>query len=100
MGSGNSDILGPDYFIDKGVILVTFNYRLAVLGFLSSGDDASPGNYAFKDQVAALRWVKENIESFGGDSSRITIFGQSAGGGSVHLHILSPLSTGRRNVSG
>ncbi|KAJ9589228.1 hypothetical protein L9F63_027991 [Diploptera punctata] len=63
-------------------------------GFLSTGDDASPGNYALKDQVQALRWVQENIASFGGDPDQVTIMGESAGAWSVHYHVLSPLSTG------
>jgi len=49
------------------------------LGFLSTGDAFSPGNFGFKDQVLALQWVQENIENFGGDSNRVTIFGESAG---------------------
>lgn len=70
-------------------------------GFLSTGDDASPGNYGFKDQLLALKWVKDNIRNFGGDPGRVTIFGQSAGGGSVHHHILSPASKGLwKNVAG
>ncbi|KAF2888376.1 hypothetical protein ILUMI_17796 [Ignelater luminosus] len=88
-GTGNSDYLGPEYFMDKNVILVTFNYRLGVFGFLSTNDDASPGNYGLKDQVAALKWVQENIQSFGGNNKRVIIFGQSAGAGSVHYHMLS-----------
>nr|WCC58156.1 carboxylesterase [Pharsalia antennata] len=93
-GRGTSDYLGPEYFMEKDVILVTFNYRLGVFGFLTTLDDEAPGNYAFKDQVAALKWVQENIHCFGGDKSKVTIFGQSAGAGSTHLHMLSPLSKG------
>jgi len=63
-------------------------------GFLSTGDDAAPGNFGMKDQVEALRWVKKNIAAFGGDANRVTIFGESAGGMSVHFHTLSPLSNG------
>lgn len=53
-----------------------------------------PGNYGMKDQVMALRWVQENIHTFGGDKDRVTIFGESAGGASTHLHMMSPKSTG------
>lgn len=93
-GYGTSDYLGPDYFMDEPVILVTFNYRLGVLGFLSTSDDVAPGNFGLKDQVAALKWVRNNIENFGGDKNKVTIFGQSAGAASVHYHMLSPSSKG------
>lgn len=86
--------LGPDYFMEKDVILVTFNYRLQVFGFLSLDDpDLNiPGNAGFKDQVMALKWVKQNIENFGGDSQNITIFGQSSAGGCAHYLLLTPSS--------
>ncbi|KAI4466376.1 carboxylesterase [Holotrichia oblita] len=93
-GSSSSDVLGPQYLLDKDVILVTFNYRLGIFGFLSTYDDAAPGNWGFKDQVAALKWVQNNIEKFGGDPQKVTIFGASAGAGSIHHHILSPRSKG------
>nr|CAH7751053.1 unnamed protein product [Callosobruchus chinensis] len=93
-GYSDSDYLGPQYFMDRSVVLVTFNYRLGVLGFLSTNDDASPGNYGLKDQVMALQWVQDNIENFGGNKDKVTIFGQSAGAASVHYHMLSPLSRG------
>ncbi|GLG95970.1 Carboxylic ester hydrolase [Gryllus bimaculatus] len=93
-GSGNPDIYGPDYLVDRDVVLVTINYRVGVLGFLSLDNKAVPGNMGLKDQVAALHWVKENIASFGGDPNNVTIFGESAGGASVHYLMLSPLSKG------
>lgn len=61
---------------------------------MSTEDDVLPGNYGMKDQVMALKWVKNNIEKFGGDPNRVTIFGTSAGGISVGLHMLSPMSKG------
>ncbi|XP_077979992.1 acetylcholinesterase-like [Glandiceps talaboti] len=76
------------------VIVVTLNYRLGAIGFFTTGDSAATGNYGMLDQVEALKWVKNNIEAFGGDTESITIFGESAGSLSVHLHIVSPLSSG------
>lgn len=80
--------------MERDIVLVTFNYRLYTFGYLSLDDErlGIPGNAGFKDQVMALQWVKDNIENFGGDSSNITIFGQSSGGGCSHYHIVSPLS--------
>src|SRR5512143_988863 len=87
-------------FARQGVILVTFNYRLQRLGFfafpaLSREHPEEPkGNYAYMDQIAALKWVQQNIAAFGGDPNNVTIFGESAGGVSVHTHLTSPLSRG------
>lgn len=64
-------------------------------GFLSTEDEVLPGNLGLKDQTEALRWVRDNIDKFGGDPGRVTLFGESAGGGAVHLHILSPHTTGK-----
>ena len=77
-----------------GVVLVTIQYRLGPFGFVTTGDTVAPGNYGMLDQIEALKWVQENIEAFGGDPSKVTIFGESAGGSSVGLHVLSPLSKG------
>ncbi|KAL1396196.1 hypothetical protein pipiens_001254 [Culex pipiens pipiens] len=94
-GGASPSIIGPEYFMDtRRVILVTFQYRLGVFGFLSTGDEVAPGNFGLKDQVMALRWVKHNIASFGGNPDLVTIFGQSAGGASVHMHMISPMSDG------
>nr|AJN91206.1 carboxylesterase [Cnaphalocrocis medinalis] len=93
-GSGNDDLYGPEFLIRQGVILVTFNYRLEVLGFLCLDSEEVPGNVGMKDQVAALKWVQKNIASFGGDPENVTIFGESAGGASVCGHLLSPMSKG------
>lgn len=94
VGSGNAFLYGPDHLVGAGVVLVTLNYRLGALGFLSLENEEVPGNMGLKDQVMALKWVRDNIEAFGGDSSRVTIFGESAGAASVHLHMLSPASRG------
>ncbi|TRZ06895.1 hypothetical protein HGM15179_020214 [Zosterops borbonicus] len=76
------------------VIVVTMNYRLGVLGFLSTGDQAAKGNYGLLDQIQALRWLHENVGHFGGDPQRITIFGSGAGAACVSLLILSHHSEG------
>ncbi|XP_048091914.1 neuroligin-2b isoform X3 [Alosa alosa] len=76
------------------VIVVTMNYRLGVLGFLSTGDQSAKGNYGLLDQIQALRWLNENIGHFGGDSERITVFGSGAGASCVNLLILSHHSEG------
>ncbi|XP_023601439.1 bile salt-activated lipase isoform X4 [Myotis lucifugus] len=92
---------GEEIATRGNVIVVTFNYRLGPLGFLSTGDANLPGNYGLRDQHMAIAWVKRNIAAFGGDPDNITIFGQSAGAVSVSLQILSPYNKGliRRAIS-
>ncbi|XP_016950192.1 juvenile hormone esterase isoform X2 [Drosophila biarmipes] len=92
-GSGNSFLYGPDYLVAEDIVLVTLNYRLGPLGFLTAGPDA-PGNQGLKDQVLALKWVRDNIAAFGGDPSQVTVFGESAGASSVQLLLLSPQAKG------
>lgn len=101
VAGGSSDPLTwGDTFARDGVVLVTFNYRLGRLGFfahpaLSSERPNDPkGNYGLLDQIAALQWVKRNIAAFGGDPSRVTIMGESAGGESVLLLEASPMAQG------
>lgn len=95
VGSGVSwDYGGPEYMMDRDVVFVTINYRLGALGFMSLGTSDCPGNAGFKDQVLALKWVRDNIELFGGDPDSVTIIGNSAGASSVTLHMISPMSKG------
>ena len=86
-------------FAKQGVVLVSVNYRLGALGFLahpllSAEAEGKSGNYGLLDQVAALEWVQRNIGAFGGDPGNVTIFGESAGGTSVHALLASPRTTG------
>ncbi len=99
-GSGSEPSHSGAGLAQKGVVVVTLNYRLGVFGLFAhpeltkeSGHDAS-GNYALMDQIAALKWVQSNIVAFGGDPQKVTIFGQSAGSDSIALLLASPLSTG------
>ncbi|KAJ0180166.1 hypothetical protein K1T71_004757 [Dendrolimus kikuchii] len=96
-GSGDADMYGPEYLFLHDVILVTINYRLEALGFLCLDTPEVPGNAGMKDQVLALKWVKQNITAFGGDPDNITLFGASAGSASVTYHMLSPMSRGLFN---
>ncbi|XP_015436516.1 PREDICTED: venom carboxylesterase-6-like [Dufourea novaeangliae] len=93
-GSKNASEYGPDLLIEQGIVLVSINYRLGALGFLSLGREEAAGNAGLKDQTLALRWVQENIATFGGDPRRVTIFGQSSGSADVNFHVLSPKSNG------
>lgn len=81
--TGSGDLYGPDFLVNEGVIVVSFNYRIGALGFLSTGDGAAQGNYGMKDMVEALRWTRQNIAAFGGNPNQVTLFGQSAGGVAV-----------------
>jgi len=93
-GSGTRALYGAEYFMDKDIVMVSINYRLSVLGGLYLDGKLVPGNQGMRDQVLALQWVQENIQNFGGDKERVTIFGESAGGMSVMNHYLSPMSSG------
>lgn len=94
-GSSASELYNGVYFAAKsGLVVVSMNYRLSVLGFLNANSPDAPGNVGFLDQYQALKWVQENIEAFGGDPTTVTIAGLSAGSISVHSHVLSPMSQG------
>ena len=86
---------GPKFYMEsEQVIVVTVNYRLGPLGFLSLGNQDVSGNAGFRDQILALKWVNDNIGYFGGDPQAVTIAGESAGAVSVALHMVSPLAQG------
>jgi para-nitrobenzyl esterase len=99
-GYGGSRAYDGEALARKGAVIVTINYRLGIFGFFAhpalsaeSGHHAS-GNYALLDQIAALQWVQKNIAAFGGDPTRVTIFGESAGSWAVNVLMASPLARG------
>ncbi|XP_017480526.1 PREDICTED: esterase B1-like [Rhagoletis zephyria] len=96
IGEATRDLYAPDYFMERDVVLVTVNYRLGALGFLSLNDPdlQVPGNAGLKDQLLALRWIQENIANFNGDPNNVTLFGESAGAASTHLLMLAPKAQG------
>nr|XP_036675220.1 esterase B1 [Drosophila suzukii] len=96
VGEATREVYGPDYFMTKDVVLVTLNYRVDCFGFLSLKDPnlKVPGNAGLKDQVLALKWVKENISNFNGDSDNITVFGESAGGSATHFMMCTDQTKG------
>jgi para-nitrobenzyl esterase len=97
-GDGSEARYDGENMAKKGIVAVTVNYRLGILGFYAHPEltkespNSSSGNYAYLDQNAALRWVKQNIAAFGGDPSKVTIAGESAGSISVSAQMASPLS--------
>lgn len=99
-GSGSLPHYAGDQLAARGVVVVTINYRLGVLGFLAhpelnrESQHGGSGNYGLLDQIAALKWVKRNIAAFGGDPDRVTIFGQSSGSFSVSMLVSSPMAKG------
>ena len=100
VGSGSMPIYDGTHFAEHGVILITANYRLGALGFFShpalTSEDRNGylANFGIMDNIAALKWVKENASSFGGDPENITIFGESAGGVSVNILMTAPVASG------
>lgn len=98
-GAGSQGIYDGAALARRGVVVVTINYRLGPFGFLahpalSKEQGGTSGNYGLMDQLAALEWVKRNVAAFGGDPACVTIFGESAGGGSVQALLLSPAAKG------
>ena len=99
-GGSSPAVYDGSKFAEKGVILVSANYRLGRFGFFGFPEltkenaDGMLGNYGFMDQIAALKWVQRNIAAFGGDASNVTVFGESAGGFSVSMLLTSPLTGG------
>ena len=102
-GSGSMPTFNGQSFAEKGVVLVTINYRLGIFGLFAHPDLTEEskqnfsGNYGLLDQVAALKWIQKNIEAFGGDPNNVTIFGQSSGAGNINKLMTSPLTEGLFN---
>ncbi|CAH1786713.1 unnamed protein product [Owenia fusiformis] len=101
-GSGNTkgDMPTPEVTKSMDVVFVSFNYRVNAFGFMAleelsqNSTSKSSGNYGFMDQIAALTWVQDNIEQFGGDPSQVTVFGVSSGGTSIYALLASPEAKG------
>jgi para-nitrobenzyl esterase len=100
MVHGGAPVYPLDAVAAKGVVIVSMNFRLGRFGYFALPALAAEvpnevrGNYGFMDQLAALLWVRRNIAAFGGDPKQVTIFGESAGGGSVLAHLVSPITRG------
>jgi para-nitrobenzyl esterase len=99
-GGASPAVYDGSHFARRGVVFVSFNHRLGRFGFFAhpaltkEAPDGPLGNYGYLDQIAALQWVQRNVAAFGGDPGNVTLFGESAGGGSVHTLMVSPLAKG------
>lgn len=96
-GSGSNEVYTGENIAEKDVVWVSINYRVGIFGFLAYKDSTGEevrGNFATMDQIAALKWVQENIAKFGGDPENVTIAGQSAGAGNVQTLVTSPAAAG------
>ncbi len=97
---GESNEYDATKLVQRGAVVVTINYRLGALGFLAhpaltgESPDRISGNYGFQDQQAALKWVRRNIRAFGGNPEKVTVFGESAGGLSTFVNLVSPTARG------
>lgn len=98
--AGSDPMFDGETLARKGAVVVTINYRVGALGFLATpelskeSEHNSSGNYGLLDDIAALRWVHDNIQSFGGDPEQVTVFGESFGAGSINFLLMSPLAKG------
>jgi para-nitrobenzyl esterase len=99
-GGSSPAVYSGTQFAKQNIVLVSFNYRLGRFGFFGfpaltqEFPDEPKGNYGYMDQLAVLQWVQRNIAAFGGNPNNVTVFGESAGGGSVHMLLASPLAQG------
>jgi para-nitrobenzyl esterase len=99
-GASSSATYDGTAFAEKGVVLVSVNYRMSAFGFMAhpalstESDRGVSGNYGILDHIAALKWVRDNIRAFGGDPGNVTIFGESAGGASIYALLATPLAEG------
>lgn len=99
-GGSSPAVYDGSQFAKRGLVFVSFNYRVGRFGFFAhpalskESKDGLLGNYGYMDQIAAMKWVQRNISAFGGDPRQVTVFGESAGGGSVHMLMTSPLAIG------
>ncbi|XP_048512138.1 esterase FE4-like isoform X2 [Athalia rosae] len=90
----DNSLYQPSYILDQDIVLVTLNYRMGIFGYFTTGDEAAPGNYGLKDVLLGLKWLQKNVAAFGGDPKSVTLMGQGAGAGVVHLLALSKKSEG------
>lgn len=99
-GGSSPEVYDGSQFARRGLVFVSFNYRLGRFGFFAhpaltkESKDGMLGNYGYMDQIAAMKWVQRNIAAFGGDPKQVTVFGESAGGFAVHMFMTSPMTKG------
>jgi carboxylesterase type B len=91
---GSGQMYEPHYMMEEDTVVITFNYRLGLFGFLNTLDNNAPGNVGLGDQSLLLAWVRENVHKFSGDWERVSLMGQSSAGLDVLLHMTNPRSKG------